>query len=150
MPADIACRHCPQVLPTVCSLKVKLSSLALLKNFLVLLNHCIIYQVRFICKSRNFLVLLNSRYYFISYTSAKAEIFLCYSTMESQMVNGKSAKAEIFLCYSTSYSLPSSYYLQKQKFSCVTQQVMKEHYGTLYLQKQKFSCVTQRRRHGIQ
>ena len=79
MPADIARRHCPQVLPTVRSLKVKLSSLALLKNFLVLLNNG-----------------------------------MSISTI-------KSAKAEIFLCYSTGVDISSILYLQKQKFSCVTQ-----------------------------
>ena len=31
-------RHCPQVLPTVRSFRVKLSSFALLKNYLVLFN----------------------------------------------------------------------------------------------------------------
>mgnify|MGYP004453967687 CR=1 FL=1 len=54
-----------------------------------------------ICKSRNFLVLLNTG------TGKSATI---------------SAKAEIFLCYSTCAVSPSAVlYLQKQKFSCVTQ-----------------------------
>ncbi len=123
MPADIACRHCPQVLPTVCSLKVKLSSLALLKNFLVLLNHCIIYQVRFICKSRNFLVLLNTTIMLSTLSICKSRNFLVLlnygiSNGEWQICKSRnflvllnfvlfalfvlSAKAEIFLCYSTS------------------------------------------------
>ena len=63
-----------------------------------------------ICKSRNFLVLLNENRTHVSAVSAKAEIFLCYSTF-----------CIIFRSIS---------YLQKQKFSCVTQHLLR-HYAQI-------------------
>ena len=143
MPADIARRHCPQVLPTVRSLKVKLSSLALLKNFLVLLNNGMSIS---------------------TIKSAKAEIFLCYSTLWGFLSDGLICKSRNFLVLLN--TLDKDFItenLQKQKFSCVTQQkcpmlrgricksrnfLVLLNFSTIRifltnLQKQKFSCVTQ-------
>ena len=166
MPADIARRHCPQVLPTVRSLKVKLSSLALLKNFLVLLNNGMSIS---------------------TIKSAKAEIFLCYSTLRrlfftadlqkqkfssvtqrllqyvhhhnlqkqkfscvTQLIvekyrEGKSAKAEIFLCYSTLWGFLSDGLICKSRNFLVLLNTLDKDFITENLQKQKFSCVTQQK-----
>ena len=145
MPADIARRHCPQVLPTVRSLKVKLSSLALLKNFLVLLNNGMSIS---------------------TIKSAKAEIFLCYSTgvdissilyLQKQKFScvtqlivekyreGKSAKAEIFLCYSTLWGFLSDGLICKSRNFLVLLNTLDKDFITENLQKQKFSCVTQQK-----